>query len=50
MKISYHWTLVRPGNRFTIQVDDVKQNVPAEDAKFAAPAMPPCPGRKPARH
>lgn len=48
VKISYRWTLARPGgNRFTIQVDDVKQNVPIEDAKFTAPPAPP-PDQKPA--
>jgi photosynthetic reaction center cytochrome c subunit len=50
VKIPYRWTLARPGNRFTIQIDDVKQNVPVEDAKFAAPAMPPPPDQKPAGH
>jgi photosynthetic reaction center cytochrome c subunit len=50
VKISYRWTLARPGNRFTIQIDDVKQNVPVDDAKFAAPAMPPPPDQKPAGH
>jgi hypothetical protein len=37
-KIPYRWTLARPSGRFTIQVTDVKQNVPIEDAKFAKPA------------
>ncbi len=41
VKIPYRWTLARPGNRFTIQIDDVKQNVPVEDSKFAAPPPPP---------
>src|SRR6266481_4197901 len=31
VKISYRWTLARPGARFTIQVDQVQQNVPVED-------------------
>ena len=46
IKIPYRWTLARPGNRFTIQIDDVKQNVPVDDAKFAAPPQPP--DKKPA--
>jgi photosynthetic reaction center cytochrome c subunit len=50
VKIPYRWTLARPGNRFTIQIDDVKQNVPVDDAKFAAPPMPPLPDQKPAGH
>jgi outer membrane lipoprotein-sorting protein len=50
VKIPYRWTLARPGNRFTIQIDDVKQNVPVDDTKFAAPPMPPPPDQKPAGH
>lgn len=46
VKIPYRWTLARPGNRFTIQIDEVKQNVPVDDAKFTAP--PPPPDQKPA--
>ena len=38
VKIPYRWTLARPNGRFTIQVNDAKQNVPVEDAKFAKPA------------
>ena len=38
VKIPYRWTLARPSGRFTIQVSDVKQNVPVEDAKFVKPA------------
>jgi outer membrane lipoprotein-sorting protein len=49
VKIPYRWTLARPGNRFTIQIDDVKQNVPVDDAKFAVPPQPPPPpDKKPA--
>jgi photosynthetic reaction center cytochrome c subunit len=49
VKIPYRWTLARPGNRFTIQIDDVKQNVPVDDAKFTAPPQPPPPpDKKPA--
>jgi photosynthetic reaction center cytochrome c subunit len=47
VKIPYRWTLARPGNRFTIQVDQVLQNVPVDDAKFAAPPPPPA-DQKPA--
>ena len=50
LKIPFRWTLARPGNRFTIQVDQVQQNVPVDDAKFAAPSMPPPQGDKPAGH
>src|SRR6202051_3113882 len=38
VKIPFRWTLARPGGRFTIQISDVKQNVPVDDAKFAKPA------------
>jgi photosynthetic reaction center cytochrome c subunit len=38
VKIPYRWTLARPSGRFTIQLSDVKQNVPVDDAKFAKPA------------
>ncbi len=51
LKIPYRWILARPGNRFTIQVDQVQQNVPVEDAKFTPPPMPPPPpDQKPAGH
>jgi photosynthetic reaction center cytochrome c subunit len=41
VKVPYRWTVARPGNRFTVQVDDLKQNVPVDDAKFVAPPPPP---------
>jgi hypothetical protein len=41
VKIPFRWTLARPGGRFTIQLAEVKQNVPVDDAKFAKPATPP---------
>ncbi len=37
VKIPFRWTLARPSGLFTIQVTDVKQNVPVDDAKFAKP-------------
>ena len=37
VKVSYRRTVARPGNRFTVQVEELKQNVPVDDAKFAAP-------------
>ena len=43
VKIPYRWTLARPSGRFTIQVSEVQQNVPVDDAKFAKPAAPPEP-------
>jgi photosynthetic reaction center cytochrome c subunit len=51
VKIPYRWTLARPGNRFTIQIDEVQQNVPVDDGMFTAPAPPPPPPeQKPAGH
>jgi photosynthetic reaction center cytochrome c subunit len=41
IKIPYQWTISRPGSSFTIQVNEVQQNVPVEDSKFAKPAAPP---------
>jgi photosynthetic reaction center cytochrome c subunit len=41
VKIPFRWTLARPGGRFTIQVSEVKENVPVDDSKFAKPAAPP---------
>lgn len=41
VKVPYRWTLARPSGIFTIQVSELKQNVPVDDAKFAKPASPP---------
>jgi hypothetical protein len=38
MKTPFRWTLSRPNGRFTIQLNDVKANVPVDDSKFAKPA------------
>jgi len=37
VKMPFRWTLARPGNRFTIQIEQVQQNVPVDDTKFAPP-------------
>jgi hypothetical protein len=47
IKIPYRWTIARPGNHFTIQVERLQQNVPVDDAKFVPP--PPTPLPPPAR-
>ena len=50
VKVPFRWTLARPMGRFTIQVDQIQQNVAVDDAKFAkpsAPPPPPPPGQKP---
>jgi len=46
VKVPFRWTLARPGGRFTIQVDQIQQNVPIDDAKFAKPPEPPAPALK----
>jgi photosynthetic reaction center cytochrome c subunit len=38
VKVPYRWTLARPNGRFTIQVDDVKQNIPIDEKLFVMPA------------
>lgn len=47
VKIPFRWTLARPGGRFTIQVDQVHQNVPVDDSKFVRPATPTASGQSP---
>lgn len=37
VKTPYRWTIARPGNRFTIQVDELRQNIPVDDATFVPP-------------
>jgi len=49
VKIPFRWTLARPGGRFTIQISEVKENVPVDDAKFAKPAAPPEEQKGPAK-
>jgi len=43
VKVPYRWTLARPSGRFTIQVSDLKQNVPVDDARFVKPSAPAAP-------
>jgi photosynthetic reaction center cytochrome c subunit len=40
VKVPFKWTVARPGNSFTIQIDKTQQNVPVDDAKFAKPNAP----------
>jgi len=47
VKVPFHWTIARPGARFTIQVDQMQQNVPIDDAKFAKPSEPATPAPNP---
>jgi hypothetical protein len=48
VKIPYRWTVARPGNRFTIQVEQLQQNAPVDDAKFVPPPPTPPPSSAPA--
>ncbi len=50
VKTPYRWTISRPSGSFTIQIDQVEQNVPMDDAKFVKPAAAPAtakPGMSP---
>jgi photosynthetic reaction center cytochrome c subunit len=41
VKIPFRWTVARPNGRFTIQVDETRQNEAVDDARFQKPAPPP---------
>jgi hypothetical protein len=43
VKVPFSWTIARPGNRFTIQIEKTQQNVPVDDSKFAKPSASPQP-------
>lgn len=43
VKVPYRWTVARPGNRFTVQVEELQQNVPVDASRFAAPPENPAP-------
>jgi photosynthetic reaction center cytochrome c subunit len=47
IKIPYRWTIARPGSRFTVQVEQLQQNVPVDDAKFVPPPPTPPPPQQP---
>ncbi|MGB8065911.1 MAG: c-type cytochrome [Candidatus Sulfotelmatobacter sp.] len=49
VKIPYRWTLARPSGRFTIQIAELQQNVPVDDAKFVKPTVPQEPPKTPGR-
>jgi hypothetical protein len=52
VKIPYRWTVARTNGRFTIQIDQVQQNVAIDDSKFAKPALAAVPAavKAPAGH
>ncbi|HXR34138.1 MAG TPA: c-type cytochrome [Verrucomicrobiae bacterium] len=41
VKIPYKWTLERPGGSFTIQIEQVQQNVPVDEKLFVMPSEKP---------
>lgn len=45
VKTPYRWTIARPSGAFTIQIDDVKQNVPIDAARFEEPKPASTPGQ-----
>jgi len=48
VKLPFRWTLARPGNRFTVQINQLQHNIPVDDAKFVAPPpVPPAAGTNP---
>ena len=50
LKVPFRWTISRPGNQFTIQVEQIQQNIPVDDAIFAPPPESPQPVQRPASH
>jgi hypothetical protein len=43
VKIPYKWTLTRPSGSFTIQIEQVQQNVPVDEKLFVMPSEQPGP-------
>jgi hypothetical protein len=41
VKTPYRWTIARPSGAFTIQLDEVQQNVPIDAARFMEPKPAP---------
>jgi hypothetical protein len=39
VKTPFRWTLSRPNGRFTIQIAELTNNVPIDDARFARPVQ-----------
>ncbi len=50
VKTPYRWTVARPSGAFTIQVDQVQQNVAIDQDNFVKPAPAAASGDKPAAH
>ena len=41
VKIPYKWALMRPGGSFTIQIEQVQQNIPVDEKLFVMPSEKP---------
>jgi hypothetical protein len=41
LKTPFRWTVARPSARFTIQIEQMQQNVPIEDDRFTKPSAAP---------
>lgn len=50
VQIPFRWTVARPGNHFTIQIEQLQQNVPVDEAKFVPPPPPQPPAGNSAAH
>jgi len=49
IRLPFQWTVARPLGRFMIQVNEIQQNVPVDDSKFAKPLAASAPAeQKPA--
>ncbi|MGH9351338.1 MAG: c-type cytochrome, partial [Terriglobia bacterium] len=47
VKVPFHRVISRPGGASTLQLEQVQQNVPVDDAKFAKPAASAAPAQNP---
>ena len=45
LKVPFQRTIARPNSRLTVQIEDVKFNVPVDEKNFARPAAAPTPAR-----
>jgi photosynthetic reaction center cytochrome c subunit len=41
VKTPFRWTVARPSGRFTIQIEQMQQNIPIEDDRFTKPSAAP---------
>lgn len=44
-KTPFRWTIARPSGQFTIQIEQMRVNVPVDDSKFAKPPEPAPPAK-----